>query len=340
MEDNDYGMRPPTPKAWTIIKTVVKSLFIALIIFIYGFFALRLCTSNPKTDILITKTTHDAYIADKDNFVMYTQNPQIFIDEHDSKQQTGYNLAIFNIVYIPQAKQLQVTVRYNKSVFGMLEEKYGSNINTDEPFVYSLLFEDGTRIASYTYKAVKTNRYHFRYLVFDNVELEQYEEVLYTPENSAVTDEQGRILAHETDEDGNAVIYETLENGMSKVYINDYVYLDAYYIDDVDFGETPAASLLLFDRGLGLDKISPSKYNAEKIDTDLLPSPYFINNTATDTDNSNVSDTETGDDDDDDEDDDDDDDDTSKPTEPEEDASESTDVSEADTTEISQSRNR
>lgn len=291
VEDNDYGMRPPTPKAWLVIKTVIKSIFVALIIFIYGFFALRLCTSNPKQDILITQATYNAYNNNKDSFVVYSQNPQIFIDEHDSKQNTGYNLAIFNITYIPQAKQLQVTVRYNKSTLKLLEDVYGSDINTDEPFVYSLLFEDGTRITSYTYKATKTNRYHFRYIVFDNVELEAYEEVLYTPENSAVTDDEGRILAHETDENSDAIIYETLENGMCKVYINDYVYLDAYYIDDVDFNETPAASLLLFNRDLGLDKVSPSKYDASKIDTDLLPSPYFVNNTQTSTDTTESTDT-------------------------------------------------
>lgn len=279
MEDNDYGMRPPTPKAFVIAKTVIKSVFLALIIFIYGFFILRICMSEPEQNIIITQKTADAYRADPGEFVMYTQNPQIFIDEYDSKNHTGYNISIFNITYVPSAKQLQVTVRYNKSVFDMLKEKYGDDIECDEPFVFSLLFEDGTRLTDYTYRAEKTNRYYFRYLVFDNVDLEGYEEVEYTPENSAVTDEQGRILAHETGDDGHSILYETLENGMCKVYFNDYVYLDAYYIDDVDFENTPSASLLLINRDLGFEIISPKKYDINSIATDLLNSPYFIDNT-------------------------------------------------------------
>ncbi len=282
MEDNDYGIRPEPPKAIKIMKLVLKALFLALIIFIYGFFVLRICTSSPDQTIIWTEKTMQAHDADKDNFIIYTQEPQVFIDEHDGETQTGFNLSIFHIAYIPSAQQLQVTVRYNKSALPLLQEKYEDYDpeQTDEPFVYSLMLENGERITGYQYKATKTNRYYFRYLVFDGVDLDDYELIEYTAQNSAVVDDDGNIVAHETDAQGNKILYETDESGKCIVYDTNYIYLDAYYINNVDFNATPDASLMVYNRRLGMRKLSSSKYSAaDGLTSGLFPSPYFVDKT-------------------------------------------------------------
>ncbi len=279
MEDNDYGIKPELPKPLKIIKFILKVFFLSLIIFIYGFFILRICTSDPDRDVIWTDKTLEAYESDKENFVIYTQEPQVFIDEHDEQTQTGFNLSVFHISYIPSAKQLQVTVRYNQSALPKLQEKYPDEDwdSIDEPFVYSLLTESGERITGYTYKATKTNRYYFRYLVFDGVDLDAYTLKTYTAENSAEVDEEGNILAHETDFNGNSVLYQTNADGDCIVYDDNYIYLDAYFINNVNFTDSPDASLMVYDRGLGFKRLSSSKYSPENGKTNgLLPAPYFV----------------------------------------------------------------
>ncbi len=283
MEDTDYGLKPELPKPLKALKFILKIFFLALIIFIYGFFMLRICTSEPEQSVIWTDLTVEAYENDKDSFKIYTQEPQVFIDEYDSDKQTGFNLSVFNIYYIPQAKQLQVTVRYNKSALPQIKEKY-SSYDPDEnqdPFVYSLLLQTGERITGYSYKASKTNRYYFRYLVFDGVDLDSFTLKEYTAENSAVVGEDGRIIAHETDGNGNKLLYEKDEaTGKYIVYDVNYIYLDAYYIDNVNFDEEPDACLMIYNRALGTKRLSSSKYGADKgVTKGLLPSPYFVDKT-------------------------------------------------------------
>ncbi len=283
MEDTDYGLKPELPKPLKALKFAFKVFFLALIIFIYGFFILRICTSEPEQSVIWTEKTVEAYESDKDGFVIYTQEPQVFIAEYDSDKQTGFNLSVFDISYIPSAKQLQVTVRYNKSALPQIKEKYSAydpETNQD-PFVYSLLLQTGERITGYSYKASKTNRYYFRYLVFDNVDLDAYTLREYTSENAAVVDDDGRIIAHETDGNGNKILYEKDEaTGKYIVYNVNYIYLDAYYIDNVNFEETPDATLMVYNRALGVKRLSSSKYGAgEGVTKGLLPSPYFIDKT-------------------------------------------------------------
>lgn len=284
MEEREYEPGFEPSKTWTVIKTVFKALFIGLIIFIYAFFMLRFCTSEPDTKIIWTQKALDAKEQYGDEFKVYTQKQHIFIDEYKkittsendlTFKRYGYNISIFDVMYIPKAQQLLVTVRYNKSIMDDLKEEYGITGDIDgEPFLYTLNFEDGTRISTYNYTASETNRYYFRYLVFDGVDLEKYELVDFNEENSAVVGEDGKIIAHETTADGGNILYESDENGMEKVYINDYVYLDTYFIDDVDFEERPISCLIVFERDIEMKEVNYEK--CDKNEGTLIPSPAFF----------------------------------------------------------------
>ncbi len=279
-EEYEPGFEPS--RASVIIKTVFKTLFIGLIIFIYAFFILRLCTSEPDTKIIWTDKALEMKETLGDNFKMYTQKQHIFIDEYKKvttdEQGTafkryGYNIAIFDVMYTPSASQLQVTVRYNKSIMDDLKEEYGLDSIDGEPFLYTLNFEDGTRISTYKYTASETNRYYYRYLLFENVDLNKYELFDYNESNSAIV-EDGVIIAHETTADGGNILYESDENGMEKVYLNDYVYLDTYFAGDVDFEERPISCLIVFERAIKLTEVDYDKY--KKNESTLIPSASFV----------------------------------------------------------------
>lgn len=279
-EEYEPGFEPS--RASVIIKTVFKTLFIGLIIFIYAFFILRLCTSEPDTKIIWTDKALEMKETLGDNFKMYTQKQHVFIDEYKKvtidEQGTafkryGYNIAIFDVMYTPSASQLQVTVRYNKSIMDDLKEEYGLDSIDGEPFLYTLNFEDGTRISTYKYTASETNRYYYRYLLFENVDLNKYELFDYNESNSAIV-EDGVIIAHETTADGGNILYESDENGMEKVYLNDYVYLDTYFAGDVDFEERPISCLIVFERAIKLTEVDYDKY--KKNESTLIPSASFV----------------------------------------------------------------
>ena len=284
MEDNEYHPEFEPSKASKIIKNVFKYAFFALIIFIYGFFILRFCTSEPDTKIIWTPEAIQAKAELGDSFKVYTQEQHIFIDEYknvpvgdgsDRTMRYGYNISIFDVMYFPATKQLQVTVRYNKSIMEDLMDEYGADTIDGEPFLYTLLLEDGTRISTYRYTATSTNRYYFRYLIFDNVDLNTYELVDYNEENSAIVDEDGNILAHETTSDGGNILYDTDEQtGMEKVYKINYVYLDTYYMGDVNFEDTPISCLLVYERDIKFKEVNWKK--TKENTSVLIPSPAFI----------------------------------------------------------------
>ena len=283
-ENRDYMYDIEPKKSFKVIKLILKCLLVALIVFIYGFFILRNCTSKPRTDIMWNENLLAVYEQKGADMKIYTQNPHTFIDEYEEYEEGelvrgGYQLAIFDIMYIPDAKQLQVTVRYNKAALERLKANYDIEGDVEgEPFAYSLLMEDGTRLTEYHYSAYTSNLYHYRYLVFENVDLEEYTPVMYDASNSAVVLDDGTIIAHETDEYGYYILYELDENGYAKVYKNTFVTLDAYYINNVNYDLTPDSSLIVVDRNLGFTEMKYKKYlpDGSGDGPQLYKNPYFI----------------------------------------------------------------
>lgn len=282
VEDNQYHPEFEPSKASIIIKNVFKFAFLGLIIFIYGFFILRICTSEPDMKIIWTAEMNAAVQEHGDNFKIYSQEQHVFIDEYKNvpidenstkTKRYGYNISIFDVMYCPQTEQMQLTVRYNKSILDDLMDEYGIEEINGEPFLFTLKFQDGKRISTYKYTASHTSRYCYRYLTFDGVSLDEYELFDFNVGNSAVVDENGKILAHETDAFGGNILYDTDENGMEKVYTNNYIYLDTYFIGDVNFDEAPISCLNVFMRAIELKEVDWR--NTERNSSPLIPSPAF-----------------------------------------------------------------
>ena len=100
------------------LKKILKWLFVFLVILVYGLLFFRLCTGGPPkalSRMVWTEKTLAAYTAAGGNLAVYSQEPV----EHVA--QDGY-FGIYDILYIPEAKQLELTVRYNNSSTDKLRE--------------------------------------------------------------------------------------------------------------------------------------------------------------------------------------------------------------------------
>lgn len=227
-----------------VLKTVLKALLIALIVFVFGAVFIRSCARRPEKHILYSDRL--AAEMEKGNVTVLYQSPY---DSINRNEYGTFQFSISDFYYIPATKQLQVTLRYNVKTLQDAQKKYGlDKTPEDDCFAYSLLTEDGERIDSYGYSSYKSGRYRFIYLLFDNVDLDEYTLVNYAPADAAVTDSSGNIIAHETDAAGRNILYETDDSGAAKVYVRSYVSLETYYIDDVNYRKSPLSSLMVFNR--------------------------------------------------------------------------------------------
>lgn len=101
------------------VKTILKSIMWVLVVLVYGMIFFRLCTGKPPKSVSGILWTDDAlavYEEYGDNLLIYSHEPVENIAEDGVS-------GIYDIIYIPASKTLQMTVRYNKN----LAEDYYEN---------------------------------------------------------------------------------------------------------------------------------------------------------------------------------------------------------------------
>lgn len=138
----------------------VAKIFVSAIVFILcGLFILRCCVAADEgvlSTLTITDMLREAYAADP-NMEMLTHDTPFEISED------GYMTA-YALVIIPKAEQVQITVRYNDSIFSY------NNLPEDAPFTYTLTdSESGAVIAAVPAEQAEKWMYNYRRLVFDGV---------------------------------------------------------------------------------------------------------------------------------------------------------------------------
>lgn len=210
--------------AGKIAKITLKTLILGISLFIYAFFIFRLCSTQEAPEsvssVVWNETACAAYAADPDGFQILTQEPATFITDDG-------RFWISDVVYLPQAKQLQLTVKYNDSTLKYLKQALANQtsdpnstdtaavlsaddiILPDEPFDYSVLDNSGTRYHEYTAAADRVQNYNYRRLVFENIVI---------PENAAF-------------------------------------YIDMYYVGAVDYAAIPYGSLLAWNTALDIEEV-------------------------------------------------------------------------------------
>lgn len=165
---------------------VTKIMFLSISFLIYAFFIFRLCsTGSPEAmkHVVWDDTVTAAYRADPEAFEIWKQDPVAYITDDG-------RFWISDILYLPEAKQLQITVKYNNSTLKYLKEalvnaqvkayteENGAAEETlpvitlpDEPFDYTLLDDLGNRYPMTSTQSAKKQNYNYRRLVFDNIEM-------------------------------------------------------------------------------------------------------------------------------------------------------------------------
>ena len=101
------------------LKTILKAIMWVLVVIVYGMIFFRLCTGKPPksvSGILWTESVLAAYEEYGNNILIYSHEPV----EHIAEDGVS---GIYDIIYIPATKTLQMTVRYNKN----LAEDYYEN---------------------------------------------------------------------------------------------------------------------------------------------------------------------------------------------------------------------
>ncbi len=140
-----------------IISTTVTLIVLLLCVLII----LRCCMSADRsvmTDIVPGDAMIAAYAAGELSAVT-TEDPagEISVD--------GY-YSVYGFVYFPELHQVQITVRYNRSLFGYASVPEGTE------FSFTLgAAKDGERVSPTSVQSYEKGIYHYRRLVFDNVDV-------------------------------------------------------------------------------------------------------------------------------------------------------------------------
>ena len=142
-------------RAGTVAKIVVS----AIVFILCGLFILRCCVAADESvldTLTVTDTLREAYAADP-NIEMLTHDTPFEISED------GYMTA-YALVIIPDAEQVQITVRYNDSIFSY------NNLPEDAHFTYTLTDSvTGEEVEGEVLASQNKWMYNYRRLVFDGV---------------------------------------------------------------------------------------------------------------------------------------------------------------------------
>ena len=238
-------------RGFRIAGYLVKTFFMCLVAFVCAALLWRVFSSSDPDSmksVYINDAVYEAYNSSGGALYMFAQEQDPITRGEDNAGYFGVTRAVF----IPEANQIHVVLRYNNSTIKHLVEDYGLE-NTPERgedlFDISLFFsvdltpdnkednatisETGTRTfrcSSQLVEREQKNLYNYRKLVFD-------------------LDECGEDLS------------ELLDSGLLLA-----VYADVYYVEDMDLDKEAYGTLCLYDYITEKDEIKLSSDDKKAIE--------------------------------------------------------------------------
>jgi len=207
---------------WKIITGTIRFLFSALVLFIVVFFIWRTVSHNrdPKDmkTLLVDNTLAQAYDTYGDDLELFTQEQGTYTR---AERNNGY-FYMRQAVFIPQAEQVQILFRYNNSTIDALVEDYGLAETPDRgEHLYDLsivikkdltpdIVDDYDEEGCYTLE-----RYHPSEMASGIQNLYNYRKMIFN---------------------GVAIDDTTLA-----------VFVDIYYVEDIDYEEAAYGTLCIWD---------------------------------------------------------------------------------------------
>ena len=143
------------------VGSIAKAVVSAIVFILCGLFIFRCCIAADQSrlsDITPNDALNAAYAADPD-LTMLTHDTPFEISED------GYMIA-YGLVMIPSIEQVQITVRYNESIFDY------NSLPADATFTYTLTDSvTGEEIEAVPAEEEAQWMYFYRRLVFDGIAL-------------------------------------------------------------------------------------------------------------------------------------------------------------------------
>lgn len=152
-----------------MFKKTIQTFATAVVLFLCAMIVLRCCYSSDRsymTEIVADDALRQAYAAGELTVLTTHENAGEISSD-------GY-FSAYGFVYFPECRQVQLTVRYNKSIY----EYHG--LPEDAVFSYTLGYEEsGERFSPTSVTTEKKGIYTYSRLVFDGVELAELDLYCY-----------------------------------------------------------------------------------------------------------------------------------------------------------------
>ena len=195
LENEEFKQRSLIRKIFSFraLKFALKWFGYLLVFAVFAVLLWRIFSSklpDSASEIIWTKNSYAAYEKLGDNLLIYTQDVGTVYD-NDGK------FSLYEFHYIPSAKEVQFTVRFNKSTVDRLAEElteerkmmgfaFEDDVITAEmlgelPFTFALHDEDGNVYTAYEYTTFEKNRYTYVRLAFSGIDLYDIEKGAPTP---------------------------------------------------------------------------------------------------------------------------------------------------------------
>lgn len=147
-----------------MIQKTIKTIVYAVVLLLCLFIVLRCCLNSDRStldDLLRTDALAAVSAADTEKRMAV----QVLHENATELSSDGY-FCVYGFVYIPEAAEVQLTVRYNRSVY-----EY-NQIPEDTPFSFYLSVGAGGEKLPMTVGASESKlMYEYRRLVLDGIEL-------------------------------------------------------------------------------------------------------------------------------------------------------------------------
>ncbi len=245
-DEEEYGFeRPDTPfwRTWRIIKKAIRIIALTIVFGTIGLLLLRMFSSGDPSSMKALAINDKLIAAYRENGELRALSQIENVITHENDDEEGYNYGYFTTtssVFFPTADQVQIIFRYNDSTLRSLATDYNLNEEPDKNLDwYDVTLRviidrtpDNLNDNGETYwedlDAVKILRIHPTDVISDTKPLYSYRRFTFDDVPSI---EDETVLA---------------------------VYVDVYYIGDIDYSRRPYGAMRIYTGGEDIHKFKLS----------------------------------------------------------------------------------
>ncbi len=170
------------------VGSILYGLFFAVFIFIMSSFIFNSCRMSDHDiadDVIFNETTKSVYESSKDDFKVLVYD----IEKRFEAVEANKLLQLKYFYYIPDAKQMQLTIKYNTSYASAPTKE-------NQPFDIKLTDHEGNTKENYFYEAAEKDGYGYIRICWDDIYFSDTSEytLFISQEVDGKIKERGRFL--------------------------------------------------------------------------------------------------------------------------------------------------